>query len=89
MDPTLVRRGRGAGGGGGGVAGQALPIVGGILAEDINMRIVAGNATDAGIRAIEALAVGEAVGLKADRQFAAPVIANHRLPGAMALPAEV
>src|SRR5947209_3513203 len=71
------------------MACQTLPIIGGILANDILVRIVASDAADAGVGAIEALAVGESVRLEANGEFASPVIPNHRLPRAMALAAEV
>jgi len=63
-----------------GVAGQTFDIVGGILADDIQVRIVTGDATDAGIGAVEALAVGKTVRLEANGQLAAPVIPYNGLP---------
>ena len=71
------------------MARQAFGIVGGVLADDIHVRIVAGDATDAWICAVEALAVGETVGLETNGQLAAPVIAYHRFPGAMTLAAKI
>jgi hypothetical protein len=71
------------------VAGQALGIVGGILANDVLVRIVASDATDAGVCAVEAPAVGQTVRLEAHGQFAPPVVPYHRFPGAMTLAAKV
>lgn len=68
---------------------QAIAIVGRILADDVLVRIVASDATDARIGAVEALAVGQTIRLKANRQFAAPVIPHHRFPGAVTLAAEI
>lgn len=71
------------------MARQALGVVGRILADDIHVRIVAGDATDAWICPVKALAIGQAVGLEANSQLAAPVIAHHCLPGAMTLAAKI
>jgi hypothetical protein len=71
------------------VACQALWIVGGVLADDILVGIVACNATDARVRAVEAFAIRQTVGLEADGQLAAPVIADYGLPGAMTLAAKI
>src|SRR5580700_1922611 len=53
------------------------------------MRIMAGDAADARIGAVEAFAVGQTVGLEADGQLAAPVVPDNRFPGAMTLAAEI
>ncbi len=53
------------------------------------MRIMASNAADARIRPIKALAVCQSIRLKADGQFTSPMIAHHRFPSPVALPAEV
>ena len=53
------------------------------------MRVVTRNAADARIRPVKALAVCQSIRLKADGQFTSPVIAHHRFPGPVALPAEV
>ena len=64
-------------------------IIGSVLANDILVRVVTSNATDARIGAVEALTVGQTVGLKANGQLTAPMIPNHRLPRAMALTAKI
>lgn len=53
------------------------------------MGIMAGDATYARIRAVKAPAVRQAIGLEAHGEFAAPVIPNRRLPGAMTLAAKI
>ena len=71
------------------MAGLALRIVKRILANNIHVGIMAGDATDSWVRAVEALAIGQTIGLKSNSEFAAPVISNHGLPTAMTLAAEV
>src|SRR5277367_6385652 len=53
------------------------------------MRIVAGDAADSGIGAVEALAIGQPIRLEAHVGLASPVAAYDRLPGAMAFSAEI
>ena len=53
------------------------------------MGVVAGDATDARVRAVEAPAVCQAVRLEAHSEFAAPVIPDRRLPRSMTLAAKV
>lgn len=71
------------------VASQALAVVSRIVADNIDVRIMAGNATDPRIGPVEALAVGEPVGLEANSDLAAPMISHHGFPRSMTLPAEI
>ena len=71
------------------MAGQALSVIGRILPYDVDMRVVTGNAADAGIGAVETLAVAQSVRLKANCEFAPPVVPHHGFPTAMTLPAKV
>ncbi len=72
-----------------GVTGLAFGIVIGLVVVELLVRIVTGEATDAAVVGGEALAVLKTVGLEADIDFSLPVIAHYRIPGAMALTAEV
>lgn len=72
----------------GGVAGQAVVVVRFIIMDNLLMRVVARDATDSWIGAIETLTVGEAVGLKAHVNFAVPIVAQHGFPCAVTLTAE-
>src|SRR5271156_3800413 len=53
------------------------------------MRVMTGDAADARIGPVEALAVHQAIGLEADVGLASPVVPHNRLPTAVALAAEV
>ncbi len=53
------------------------------------MRVVAGDATDTRIGAVEALTVGHAIRLEANVDFTSPAAAHNRFPGSMALSAKV
>ncbi len=64
-------------------------IVGRRIAYQLLVRIVAGDAADPGVGAVEAFAIGETVGLEANIGLAMPVAAHHCLPTAMALSAEI
>jgi len=55
------------------VAGKALVVIVGNIVHYLAVRIVAGDAADARIGTVIALAVGEAVGLKANIHGAAPI----------------
>jgi len=71
------------------VASQALGIVGSFLADNIHVGIMAGYTADTGICTVEALTVGEPVGLESHGQLATPVISNYCLPAAMTLAAKI
>lgn len=71
------------------MAGQTFRIVIRDIPNNILMRIVAGDATYAGIGAIEASAVGQPVWLEAYVGLALPVGAHDRFPATVALSAEI
>jgi hypothetical protein len=60
-----------------------------LLLDDVLMRVVAGEATDAGICAVETLAVGQSVGCEANIGGTDPVISDYRRPAAMTLAAKI
>jgi hypothetical protein len=70
------------------VAAQTFRIVRRIFADNILVRIVAGQTTDAGIGSIEALAVGQAVRLEADIDLTLEMASHHCLPGTVTLAAK-
>ena len=70
------------------VAGEALFVVPDETGDERLVGIVAGDAADAGVGAVEALAELEAVGLEADIDDAAPAMADDGAEGAMTLAAE-
>ena len=71
------------------MTGKTFGIVSGIFADDVLVRIVAGHTTDARVGAVEALAVGQAIGLEANVNLAVKVTSDDAFPGAMALAAKV
>lgn len=71
------------------VAGEAFGIVRSVVSDEIFVRIVAGDAADTRVSAVEATTIGEAIGLKADIRQATPTIAHNGFPGAVTLAAEV
>jgi hypothetical protein len=71
------------------MARQTLAIVGRILPDNIHMRVMTCDATDARIRPVKALTVRQSIRLKPDRQFSAPMIAHHSFPGSVTLPAKI
>lgn len=72
-----------------GMARQAFCIVKGDILIDRLVRVVTRHATDALVIADEASAIGQPVWLEAHVRWPMPMVSHRRLPGAMALPAEV
>lgn len=71
------------------MAGETFRVVVGNVPDNILMRIVTGDAADAGIGPVEASAVGQSVRLEAYVGLALPVGAHYRFPTAVALTTEV
>lgn len=71
------------------MTGEAFRIVIRNVPDDILMRIVAGDAADARVGAIETFAVGQAVGLETNVGLAFPMGAYDGFPASMTLTAEV
>lgn len=68
---------------------QAFRVIGLFIPDQILVRVMTGDAADARIGAVEALAVGQTVRLKADVDWTPPIASHNRFPRAMATPAEV
>lgn len=68
---------------------QAILVITGIVAYQILVWIMASGAADAGISSVEALAVGQTVGLETNVGYASDAISDHCFPGAVALPAKI
>ena len=71
------------------MARQAFGIVGAVVSHQVLVGIVAGDATDARVGTVEALAVGESKGLETHIHFAAPRAAHDRFPATVTLPAKI
>ena len=71
------------------MAGQTFNVVGGVVAYQGLMRIVARNTADTRIGSVKALAISQTIGLEANVDDTAGMISYHRFPGAMTLAAEV
>src|ERR1700733_8117291 len=71
------------------VASQTFGIIGRVFADNVVMRIVAGETTDARIRSVEAPAVGQPIGLESYVDLAMKVASHYRLPRAMTLATEI
>ena len=72
------------------MARQTLRIIGGILANYLTMRIMATHATEPPVHSVEALAVGQPVGLKTNICFAPKLnVLGHGLPCPMTLAAKM
>jgi len=72
-----------------GMTRQTLRVIGPFIRNKILVRVMAGNAANAGIGTVEALAVGQAIWLKPHIHWTPPIAAHNRFPGAMALSAKV
>lgn len=68
---------------------QTLSIIGSLVRREVLMRVVARNAADSRVGAIETFAARQPIRLKTDIDFAAPVAPDDRFPGAVTLAAKI